>query len=335
METQSLTLKVDDASHVGAARRAAVNLAERLGASEVETGKVALVATELATNLVRHAGGGELLARPLARAGEAGLEIVTLDRGPGISSIDQALRDGYSTAGTTGAGLGAVCRIASRCDVYSTPETGTAVLARLIFAEPLKRGRALVAGVSVAKAGETACGDAWDWAADGDRWMILVADGLGHGTEAAIAASEAVRVFRERPGASPPDIVEAAHGALRHTRGAAMAVAAVRPDRQELTFAGVGNIGGTLLSGETSRSLVSLPGIVGHECRKIQEFSYPWTKQAVIVLFSDGLQTRWTLDRYPALGSRDPALLAAFLYRDYARGRDDVTVVAGREEAPV
>jgi anti-sigma regulatory factor (Ser/Thr protein kinase) len=334
METQTVALRVDDASQVGTARRAAVTLAERVGGSESDTGKVALVATELATNLVRHAGGGEMLARPLARPGEAGVEIIALDRGPGMASVEHALRDGYSTAGTNGAGLGAVRRTATRWDVYSAPGAGTAVVARLTFSGTPQSARAAVAGVSVPKAGETACGDAWDWAADGDRWTILVADGLGHGTDAAIAASEAIRVFREHPAAPPTDIMAAAHGALRHTRGAAIGIAAVNPGRRELTFTGVGNIGATTLSSGTSRSLVSLPGIVGHECRKIQEFSYPWTERAVVVLFSDGLQTRWTLERYPALGSRDPALLAAMLYRDFSRGRDDVTVVAGREETP-
>jgi hypothetical protein len=118
---------------------------------------------------------------------------------------------------------------------------------------------------------------------------------------------------------------------MRHTRGAAVAIAEVRPAEGELTFTGVGNIGGTLLDPEATRGLVSHAGIVGHECRKIQTFSYPWSKGSVLVLYSDGLQTRWTLDRYPALRLRDPALLAAVLYRDFARGRDDVTVVAARE----
>jgi anti-sigma regulatory factor (Ser/Thr protein kinase) len=317
---------------VGAARRAAVTLAGRVGASETEVGKVALVATELATNLVRHAGGGEMLVRPLARPGEAGIEIVVLDRGPGMASVDQALRDGYSTAGTNGTGLGAVRRIATRWDVYSAPGAGTAVVARLYFGGTPRPPGAAVSGVSVPKAGETACGDAWDWAADGDRWTILVADGLGHGTDAAIAATEAIRIFRQHPAAPPTDILAAAHRALRHTRGAAIGIATVNPSRREVTFTGVGNIGAVTLSGHASRSLVSVPGIVGHECRKIQEFVYPWTERTVIVLFSDGLQTRWTLERYPALGARDPALLASMLYRDYSRGRDDVTVVAGREE---
>jgi len=167
-------------------------------------------------------------------------------------------------------------------------------------------------------------------AGDRERWSVLVADGLGHGPDAAVAAAGAVRIFGERAGEPGADVLAAAHDALRHTRGAAVALAEVRPGAGELSFTGIGNIGGVVLTPQGSRSLVSHAGIVGHECRKIQTFTYPWTRESVLVLFSDGLQSRWTLDRYPALRGRDPALLAAVLYRDFARGRDDVTVVAGR-----
>jgi anti-sigma regulatory factor (Ser/Thr protein kinase) len=332
MEAQSIPLAVQDATQIGAARRAAVTAAERLGISEVDAGKVALVVTELATNMVRHAGGGELLVRPLTEAGEAGLEIMALDRGPGIPNLEQALRDGFSTAGTKGAGLGAVRRLAHRCEVFSPPGVGTAVLARLLFSAPPRPSRAAVAGVCVAKPGETACGDAWCWAEHPDGWTVMVADGLGHGVDASVAAAEAVRVFLQHRGEPPADVMAAAHAAMRHTRGAAIGIARVDLARRELGFTGVGNIGGTLLAGGAARSLLSIPGIVGHESRKIQEFVYPWPEKAVVVLYSDGLQTRWTVDRYPALPARDPALLAAMLYRDFTRGRDDVTDVAGREE---
>jgi anti-sigma regulatory factor (Ser/Thr protein kinase) len=328
IETHSLALPVHDASGVGAARRAAVTLAGRIGCSESEGGKVALVATELATNLVRHGGGGELLLRPLAAT--TGIEMVAIDRGPGMASVEEALRDGYSTGGSRGAGLGAVRRIADRYDIFSAPGAGTAVLARLCLDGPPRPMSPLVAGVSVPKSGETVCGDAWAWAATGDRWSLFVVDGLGHGPAAAEAASEAVRIYRDYPSAAPAEVLAAAHAALRPTRGAAIGLAEVRSSRGELTFTGVGNIGGAVLAGGTIQSLVSRPGIVGHECRKIQTFSYPWSEVSVLVLYSDGLQTRWTLDRYPSLASRDPALVAAVLYRDFARGRDDVTVVAGR-----
>lgn len=329
LENASLALPVRDPSDIGTARRAAVALAERLGASETEGGNVALVVTELATNLVRHGGGGELLVRPLPSAGAA-IEIVAIDRGPGMANVEAALRDGYSTGGTSGQGLGAVRRIADRCEIFSAPGAGTAVVARLRANTNGRTPVAAVAGVSVAKHGEPVCGDAWAWAPQGDGWSVLVADGLGHGSDAARAASEAVRIYRERAATPAADIVQAAHAALRPTRGAAIAIAEVRPAEGEVTFTGVGNIGGTLLSGGRSRSMVSHPGIVGHECRKVQTFSYPWAEGTVVVLYSDGLQSRWTLDRYPSLRGSDPALLAAVLYRDFARGRDDVTVVAGR-----
>ena len=328
LDSTSLALPLRDPSDVGTARRAAVALAERLGASDTEGGNVALVATELATNVVRHGGGGELLVRPLASTGAA-IEIVALDSGPGMANVEVALRDGFSTSGTSGHGLGAVRRIADRCEIFSAPGAGTAVVARL-QARTNGRRPDMVAGVSVAMQGEPVCGDAWASASHGDWWSVFVADGLGHGPDAARAANEAVRIFRERVATPAADIVDAVHAALRPTRGAAIAIAEVRPIQGEVTFTGVGNIGGTLLSGGRSRSMVSLPGIAGHECRKIQTFSYPCGEGTVIVLFSDGLQSRWTLDRYPGLRTSDPALLAAVLYRDFSRGRDDVTVVAGR-----
>ena len=330
LENASLALPVHDPSQIGNARRAAVEVADRLGASEREGGNVALVATELATNLVRHGGGGELLVRTLTGA-VAGVEILAIDRGPGMANVEQALRDGFSTGGTSGHGLGAVRRIADRCEIFSAPGAGTAVVARLHVRGP-GRSSDVVAGVCVAMHGESVCGDAWAWVSHPDCWVVLVADGLGHGSEAARAAQEAVRIFREHAAAAAADILDAAHAALRPTRGAAIGIAEVYPARGEATFTGVGNIGATILSGGAPRNLVSHAGIVGHECRKIQTFSYPWSEGAVMVLYSDGLQTRWTLDRYPGLRTSDPALLAAVLYLDFARGRDDVTVVAGREE---
>jgi anti-sigma regulatory factor (Ser/Thr protein kinase) len=330
VDSASLALPVHDPSEIGSARRAAVALAEQLGASESEGGNVALVVTELATNLVRHGGGGELLVRPLPDA-SAAIEIVAIDRGPGMADVATALRDGYSTGGTSGHGLGAVRRIAHRCEIFSAPGAGTAVVARLHLRREGQPAGLIVAGVSVAMQGESVCGDAWDSVVRGDGCSVLVADGLGHGPDAARAANEAVRVFREHAAAPAAEILDAAHAALRATRGAAIGIAEIRPRQRQATYTGVGNIGAVLISGTGARHLVTHPGIVGHECRKIQTVEYPWAEDAVMVLYSDGLQSRWTLDRYPGLRTSDPALVAAVLYRDFARGRDDVTVVACQE----
>jgi len=52
----------------------------------------------------------------------------------------------------------------------------------------------------------------------------------------------------------------------------------------------------------------------------------------MLVLHSDGLVSHWSLDAYPGLAARDPSLIAGILYRDFTRGRDDVTVVVAKAE---
>jgi hypothetical protein len=128
------------------------------------------------------------------------------------------------------------------------------------------------------------------------------------------------------------ELLERVHGGLRSTRGAAAAVAVVDRAARSVRFAGLGNIAASVLAGGESRSMVSLGGIVGHEARRIQPFEYPFPAGALLVLHSDGLGSRWTLDRYPGLTTRDPLVVAGVLFRDFVRGTDDATVVAVRDE---
>jgi hypothetical protein len=186
------------------------------------------------------------------------------------------------------------------------------------------------AAVNVPIAGESVCGDAWAVEHDEGRVYCLVADGLGHGPLAAEAAVAAVRSFRKQPRTDPADILQTAHRALAGTRGAAVAVAEVDAPGGRLRYAGVGNISGCLLSAGSCRSLVSHNGTLGHEARRFQTFDYPFPKGATLVMHSDGLGSRWSLAPYPGLAGRDPALLAGVLYRDFRRGRDDVTVLVAR-----
>ena len=65
--------------------------------------------------------------------------------------------------------------------------------------------------------------------------------------------------------------------------------------------------------------------------RKVQEFVLPWNAGAMLIMQSDGLASRWDLEQYPGLIGCHPALIAAVLYRDYTRGRDDVAVLVARD----
>ena len=326
-----VVLSLDEVSQVGEARRLATAMANRLGFDETGRGRVAIVVTEAATNLYKHARGGELVLRALEEGESVGLEILAVDRGPGMADVGRCMTDGFSTAGSPGNGLGAMKRLSSSFDLYSSTETGTAALARLWQgADAEGHGGGMEVGVvNLPLAGEEVCGDAWAVDEQPGRTLVLVVDGLGHGLLAADAAREAVESFRRHASQSPEQILRAAHEALKKTRGAAMAVASLEHERREVRFAGIGNISGVILSPRDAKStsMVSHNGTVGHTLRKVQEFAYTWSPGSLLVMHSDGLATQWQLGRYPGLTARHPGVIAGVLYRDLRRERDDVTVL--------
>ncbi|MFC5555344.1 ATP-binding protein [Methylobacterium iners] len=328
-------MSVRDSSQVAEARRRAVAVAQGMGFGEEDAGRVAIVATELATNLIKHGAGGELLIGTYDDRTGSGVECLALDKGPGMADVEASSRDGHSTTGSPGTGLGAIARGAHALDIYSRPGLGTAILVRLQQGRPadaLPSPEPVSGAVNLPKTGEDVCGDAWCRKAQEGGFKLMVADGLGHGPFAAEAAHAAVRVFiaehRDRPGA----VLERMHAALRPTRGAAISIAEVS-DRQ-VVFAGIGNVAGVLVAEDgTSRRMVSHNGTVGHVAKRVQEFTYPLEGTPLVILCSDGLGTSWSLDAYPGLVQRHPTLVAGVLYRDFNRGRDDVTVLVARAEA--
>jgi anti-sigma regulatory factor (Ser/Thr protein kinase) len=324
-------LRIGDPSDTGEARRTAVLFAEQLGMDETERGAIAISVTELATNILKHAKHGSILAERLSINGTEGMRVLALDRGPGIRNIASALEDGYSTAGTAGNGLGAVRRFSTLFDIYSMPDRGTAVLAEFW---PMKKipsnGPVEVGALSIALQGEPVCGDTWLVKSSRLTGWLMVADGLGHGIYAAEAAREAERILGEAASSSPASIMQDCHDALKKTRGAAVAIATIDHDKKTLSFAGLGNISAVLARGGHTRGLASHNGTVGHQMARVQEFTFPWEDDSILIMHSDGLATRWNLEDYPGLLSKHPSLIAAILYRDFYRDRDDVTVLVAR-----
>jgi anti-sigma regulatory factor (Ser/Thr protein kinase) len=322
---------LDERSQVGDARRAAVKLAESQGFDAQLAGKVGLAVTEIASNVLKHAGNGRLLLQSLHRDGIGGVEVIGLDKGPGIADVAASLRDGHSTSGTMGGGLGALSRMSDSFEIFTQPGRGTAVRLELWakplppLARPLEFG-----GLCIPMRGEPVCGDGWAVEEWRDQLSVLLADGLGHGVSAHEAARAAIDTFRAHPQDEPGAILHACHGVLARTRGAALATAKVYAAAERGTFAGVGNIVCRVEASTANRHLVSHNGTVGHALRKVQEFAFPWPRGALLVLHSDGLVTHWDFGTYPGLTSRHPALIAAVLYRDYDRGRDDVSIVVIR-----
>lgn len=334
---EALHFVVDEPSKTAEARRKARELAGRVGLSSTGAEQAGIVVTEACTNLLKHAREGELVLSARSEIEESGpmLEMLALDRGPGIDHLGRSLTDGYSTTNTAGTGLGAVTRLSKQSDFYSVVGQGTAILARW-WPEASGRGYSSsedvrVGGVSLPKPGQDVCGDAWGCVQSSDHVTILVADGLGHGMEARLASSQAVRILRENPSLEPGDLLELCHSALRSTRGAAVAAANIDTLRRTIRFAGVGNISArTYGPSGSSQHLVSVNGTAGHQHERLREFCYPWPLNGMLQLHSDGLATGASLDSYPGLAQRDPALIAGVLYRDFARGRDDASVIVAK-----
>jgi anti-sigma regulatory factor (Ser/Thr protein kinase) len=329
-----ILLPIDDRTQVGEARRAAVEMAEALGLGETQAGKVALAVTEAATNIVKHAGTGKIVLGPLVRAASVGLEILALDRGPGISNVTASMRDGYSTAGSMGAGLGALSRVSPSFELYSQPGRGTALRLEVwAGAPPPPEAELEVGAVCLPKTGEEVPGDGWLLEASGDYRTIMVVDGLGHGPNAARAARAATEAFAAHPSATPGALMQICHGALAATRGAAGAAARVAPAKRHGSFAGVGNIACRVETTGARRQLVSHSGTLGHVMRRVQEFEFDFPAGALLILQSDGLTTRWSSEEYPGLLAKHAGLIAGVLYRDHNRGTDDVTVVVLKNSA--
>lgn len=316
---------LDDPSQVGQARRLAQKLAEQQGFDEGDAGRVALVATELASNVLKHAQRGSLHLRVVPRAsGSAGIELLCIDRAAGFDQ-QSCMADGFSTGGTQGIGLGSVSRSAQVFDVH-TDSKGSVVLARLYRSgEPASDLRFGVSQHSLHD--DPACGDSWHLALRGRRLSVLLIDGLGHGREAEQAARTGVQTFAATPFEELQTLLNTLHVDMNGTRGGALGMAQYDAEEDALHYLGVGNIGATLIGGERPRGLASMPGIVGGQYRKAQVFDYAHVNGNLLILYSDGLQSRWNLQDYPGLAHRHPAVIAAVLHRDFCRGRDDVTVL--------
>ena len=328
---------MNDPSQVGEARRHVARLADELAYGEVAAGQLAIIATELGNNLVRHAAGGQLLVGTTGRGDGVAIELLSIDDGPGMQDVERCLSDGYSTSTTPGSGLGAVRRLSSEFDLFSQPGVGTVILSRVRKAsgpQPLDTTRAApvfqFAGVCLAAPCETVSGDGWIAHLDGQRCALFVADGLGHGPEAA-EASDAALAIVERHGLSDPiELIERLHVGLRSTRGAAVALLQVDAAAGSLSFCGAGNVVGRLISGSVDKSMATQHGTAGLQVRRAQPMRYEWPEHAIIVMHSDGIVSRWSLAEVPGLLRCHPAVIAGWLARRHTRGRDDVTVVVLR-----
>jgi len=331
-----LVLKINDISQVAEARRLVSYAASSMGFKEQDTGRVSLIVTELTNNLIKHCRtGGEFLVSRISDSGSEGLELISIDRGPGMKNVAECMRDGYSTAGSPGTGLGSINRMSDYFDIYSIPDQGTIVLSRVMMKKnntSRVEEKYFEAGtILLPKPNQEVSGDKSFYTQNSTKAKIIVADGLGHGSDAMKAAAEAIKAFESSIDLPLDHIMRSLHGKMTHTRGAAVALCEINANTNSLQYCGIGNISGTILTQEGLKSLISYSGIVGHEMRKVQTMNYNWPDNALLIMHSDGLLSRWNFDKYPGLFLRSVPIICAILYRDFSRGNDDLLIFGIRK----
>lgn len=331
---------------MGAARRAVHEYAERLGFTDKELAEIDIVVQELGTNAATYATQNSWLHYTTTIGRGAGLELFYWDAGPGIYNIDRAVRDGVSTSGSLGMGLGAIRRLMDQFDLYSTVRTtsrlslqaarrtnhGTAVLARKwrkgVRPEPMEVSR--VGVWSRPHPGEENNGDAYLIKTLGARTLFAVVDGLGHGRGAKQASDTAIESLSEWAGEPLDEVFMAVHGALRATRGAVMGVAVMDAAREEMHYAGVGNVAVRIFNAPEHATPIPSNGTMGARMSRVRVWTQKWTEDSMLVMTSDGLSETWDIKSYPNLLERNPQILAGILMRDYARTNDDATVLVAK-----
>lgn len=331
---------------MGAARRAVHDYAARLGFTENELAEIDIVVQELGTNAATYATQNSWLHYTTTIGRGAGLELFYWDAGPGIYNIDRAVRDGVSTSGSLGTGLGAINRLMDQFDLYSTVRTtsklslqaarrtnhGTVVLARKwrkgIRPEPMEVSR--VGVWSRPHPGEQINGDAYLIKPHGAQTLFAVVDGLGHGRGAKQAADTALESLNEWAGESLEEVFVAVHGALRATRGAVMGATIMDTAREQLHYAGVGNVSVRIFNAPAHATPIPSNGTLGARMSRVRVWTQSWTEGSMLIMASDGLSETWDIKSYPNLLERNPQILAGILMRDYSRANDDATVLVAK-----
>ncbi|AEV99334.1 serine/threonine protein kinase [Niastella koreensis] len=330
VDNAHVLFKANDRSYFAILKKEIRALAHTLNFNERQIGEIDIIVAEMASNLVKHAGGGQILARLVRHNDNEGIELISIDNGAGINDVNKMVRDGESTGNTLGLGLGAMQRLSDTFQIYSVKSWGTIILCRKYvngLTLHLKPPFAEIRSVVVPKPGETKCGDSFFHIENKNHIKLFLADGLGHGAEAARAVQEAGIAFANCQELDPPDILRYINLNVRKTRGLVGTVAIYDIAKKTWNLCGVGNIS-TKISGPTmSKNYMSYNGIIGLNLpRVMNSHQIVHEKGQYLIMCSDGLRSRWETLKYTGILRYDLTILAASLNKDFTRTTDDSSV---------
>ncbi|HXB05945.1 MAG TPA: hypothetical protein VNW04_02485 [Puia sp.] len=330
VNTHHKSFRADDRSYFSLTKKDIHTQAAAVAFDEVKAGRIDIVVSELTSNLNKHAKGGELLAGIGEDQHGVFLEIICIDDGPGIADLSRVLLDGYSSTSTLGHGLGSVKRLSDVFDIFSQKDLGTIVLSRLYRDElpHLKRKRPDCQGINIPKKGELISGDGYCFLESKDGFRLMIADGLGHGASAHEAVQIAVEAFQLCNEESPTETIRFIHTAIRKTRGIVGTIIRYEAPARLWRIAGVGNIAVKWLASTHTRNHSAYNGIIGYNIpgsmndQLVSQDEFPQ-----FVACSDGIRSRWDLAKFPTVLHHHGTIIATALYKEFARGTDDSSVI--------
>jgi anti-sigma regulatory factor (Ser/Thr protein kinase) len=333
--TAHISYNAADRSYFAILKKDIRQMVLQAGFSETKAGKVDIVVAELASNLVKHAGGGELLARIVTIDNQQSVELISIDNGPGMLDPERMLEDGMSTTNTLGQGLGAIKRLSDTFELYSLRNWGTIILSRIHKSDKAKAAKRSVAelrSLVVAKPGEQLSGDGAYWREHNKYLTLFLGDGLGHGPEAHAAVQQAISSLdAHEVQESPVELLRSLHADVKRTRGLVGTLALYSVKEKTWHICGIGNIATRMQHAQLSKNYLSYNGIIGLNIPgTLKDQVVPHQHGQILVMCSDGIKSRWELQKYTGIFKYDLSVLAAAIYKDYARKTDDMSVLIAR-----
>ena len=324
------SLMADDRSYFSLIKKDIRKLAATHHFDQKKLNDIDIIVSELTSNLQKHTvGGAEILFGYIDNGSSAYLEIICIDNGPGIADVKKVTADGFSSSGTLGHGFGSINRKADFLEIYSLLKWGTVILVR-INQNTSKKQKELITGhqLVVAKPGEETSGDGCYMQTTETGFKYLVADGLGHGPFANEAVNAAVKAFSETKEQTASEILRYMHREIKKTRGVVANVLIYNTLQKQWSICGVGNISTRLSGGQAVKNFIPYNGIVGHNIpTTLNDMVLPQAEYNHFISCSDGIKSRWDLQKFPMIYKNDPAILSAVLYKEYARRNDDMSVI--------
>ena len=325
----ALMFEIRDESQITDSRRKITNFAKLSGIENKIIDRLAITCTEFGTNLLKHTSdGGKLIVQSLTDGDAVGVEIYAVDSGRGMNTAE-CIKDGISSSGSFGTGLGAIKRLSNEANFFSKLGAGTVIQTRTWNSATLSTDFQFGA-FTVPKRGEEISGDKWAIERTANHLYCMVVDGLGHGVEACDAAKLAKKRFLENLNAPPSEMLKAMHLSLRGSRGAVGVVARIDFDKGVVDYSGLGNVAGVVSTNGQRKHMVSMNGTLGYEGRKINQLSMPWTANSFLVMHSDGLDSK-TFHSLDDISDEPAQIIAGWLYMQHAKGTDDETILVVRQ----